>query len=49
MSQCPVCKWEIKDDGLAVRIDGKDIMVCCQECADKLRKDPKIVSTHKGE
>lgn len=38
--KCPVCDWEIKDDGKEVRADGRVILVCCDECAEKVRKDP---------
>lgn len=38
--KCPVCDWEIKDDGTQVRADGRVILVCCEECAEKVRKEP---------
>lgn len=34
--KCPVCDWEIKDAGVRVQKDGKTVVVCCKECADKL-------------
>ena len=37
MKKCPVCNWEIKDKGISVKSDGKNIVVCCSECADKLK------------
>lgn len=37
MSKCPVCDWEIKDNGVKVKTGGKEVTVCCQECADKLK------------
>lgn len=36
--KCPVCDWEIKDKGITVEQAGRKTVVCCQECADKLRK-----------
>jgi hypothetical protein len=38
--KCPVCDWEIKN-GVAVQHNGKKTVVCCKECADKLKKAPK--------
>ncbi len=32
-SKCPVCDWEIKDGGVKVTVGGKEITVCCDECA----------------
>ncbi|MCC6677798.1 MAG: hypothetical protein IT436_11685 [Phycisphaerales bacterium] len=40
MSKCPVCDWEIKDKGVKVKSGGKEVTVCCQECADKLKAQP---------
>ena len=35
--KCPVCDWENKDKGLRVKSSGKEVVVCCQECADKVK------------
>jgi hypothetical protein len=35
--KCPVCDWEIKDGGIKVKVGGKDITVCCDECAKKAK------------
>jgi len=35
--KCPVCDWEIKK-GVKVKAGGKEVTVCCRECADKLAK-----------
>jgi len=44
--KCPVCTWEIKDEGKTVEVDGEKITVCCDDCADQLRSDPrKYVTT----
>jgi len=32
-SKCPVCDWEIKDGGVKVTVAGKELTVCCDECA----------------
>lgn len=31
--KCPVCDWEIKDGGVKVTVGGKEITVCCDDCA----------------
>ncbi len=41
MAKCPVCDWEIKDKSVTVKQNGRSVVVCCRECADKLRKSPK--------
>jgi ribosome-binding protein aMBF1 (putative translation factor) len=44
MRKCPVCNWEIKDDGIKVKTGGKEVVVCCEECADKLNQKKKTPS-----
>jgi len=39
--KCPVCDWEIKDGGIKVKVAGKEITVCCDECAEKAKKESK--------
>ncbi len=36
--KCPVCDWEIKDSGVKVKVGGKEITVCCAECAKKAKE-----------
>ena len=38
--KCPVCDWEIKDGGITVKVGGKEITVCCDECAQKAKENP---------
>jgi hypothetical protein len=33
--KCPVCDWEITDGGIKITVKGKEITVCCDECAKK--------------
>jgi hypothetical protein len=33
--KCPVCDWAITDGGIQVTVAGKEITVCCDECAEK--------------
>jgi ribosome-binding protein aMBF1 (putative translation factor) len=41
VKKCPVCDWEIKDGGRKVTVGGKEITVCCDDCADKAREEPE--------
>ena len=38
--KCPVCDWEIKDGGIKVKVAGKEITVCCDDCAKKAKEAP---------
>jgi ribosome-binding protein aMBF1 (putative translation factor) len=38
--KCPVCDWEIKDGGIRVVVGGKEITICCDDCAQKAKEDP---------
>jgi YHS domain-containing protein len=38
--KCPVCDWEIKDAGIAVKAGGKEVIVCCDDCAKKMQENP---------
>lgn len=39
-TKCPVCEWEIKDAGTKVKVGGKEITVCCDDCAKKAKEIP---------
>lgn len=39
-TKCPVCDWEIKDGGIKVMVRGKEITVCCDDCAKKAKDSP---------
>ena len=38
-TKCPVCNWEIKDGGIKGQVGGKEIVVCCDDCATKANND----------
>jgi hypothetical protein len=38
--KCPVCAWEIKDNGQEVKVQDRTVLVCCDECAREVMKDP---------
>jgi ribosome-binding protein aMBF1 (putative translation factor) len=38
--KCPVCDWDIKDDGIKVKVGGQEIVVCCDDCAKKAKAEP---------
>ena len=40
-SKCPVCEWEIKEGGVKVTVGGKEITVCCDECAREAIAKPQ--------
>jgi ribosome-binding protein aMBF1 (putative translation factor) len=39
-TKCPVCDWDINDGGINVKVGGKEITVCCDDCAEKAETDP---------
>ncbi len=38
--KCPVCDWQITGDGIKITVGGKELTVCCDECAATAQKDP---------
>jgi ribosome-binding protein aMBF1 (putative translation factor) len=44
-SKCPVCDWAINDGGIKVTVAGKEITVCCDECAEKVKENPSQYAT----
>ncbi len=40
MKKCPVCDWEIKDEGVKVKVGTKTVLACCEDCAKKIKSDP---------
>jgi hypothetical protein len=38
--KCPVCDWEIQDGGIKVPAGGKEVVVCCEDCARKVQAEP---------
>jgi hypothetical protein len=39
-TKCPVCDWKIKDGGVKVQVGGREIVVCCDDCAKKAKGSP---------
>lgn len=39
-TKCLVCDWDINDGGIKVKVGGKEITVCCDECAQKAEENP---------
>jgi len=37
---CPVCGKEIKDGGVQAKIGGKEVTVCCSQCAKEAQEHP---------
>ena len=42
--KCPVCDWEITDGGIKVTVGGKEITVCCDDCATEAIANHKAAS-----
>lgn len=38
--KCPVCNDDIKDGEIKVKVGGKEITVCCDDCATKAKDVP---------
>ncbi len=38
--KCPVCGWDIKDQGHAVKVKEKTVVVCCEDCVKEVEKSP---------
>lgn len=39
-TKCPVCEWDINDGGIKVKVGGKEITVCCDECVKAAEENP---------
>jgi ribosome-binding protein aMBF1 (putative translation factor) len=42
--KCPVCDWEIQDAGIKVTVKGKEIEVCCDDCAKKAQEQAQATA-----
>jgi TRASH domain-containing protein len=38
--KCPVCGKDIKDGGVQAKLGGKDVTVCCSQCAKEAQEHP---------
>ena len=36
--KCPICGWDIQGGGIKVKVGSKMIVVCCDDCAEKMKK-----------
>lgn len=45
---CAACDYPLDDHAIVVRIGGKSVEVCCEECATKLREAHAAASTNDG-
>jgi hypothetical protein len=39
-TKCPVCDWDVNDGGIKVKAGGREIIVCCDDCAKQIEADP---------
>lgn len=37
--KCPVCDWKITDNGVKVMAGEREVIVCCEECKEKVMQD----------
>jgi hypothetical protein len=37
-AKCPVCGWDLPKDAPSVVVAGRQVTVCCDECAQKARQ-----------
>lgn len=42
---CAACDYVLDDNAIQVKIGGKTVEVCCEECAQKLRESHASAST----
>ena len=47
-NKCPVCDWEIKDDARTVKISGQSVVVCYDDCAEKVEANPEKYLTRRN-
>lgn len=40
-SKCPVCDWDIEKKGVSVKVGDRVVVVCCDDCAAKVREKPE--------
>lgn len=38
--KCPVCDYELDSKSKAVRVGGRKVRVCCDECGEKVAAQP---------
>ena len=45
---CAACDYPLDENAISVKIGGKTVEVCCEECATKLREAYGAVSARNG-
>src|SRR5438445_6584888 len=38
--KCPVCDWPMKTGGKTVKVGGRRVALCCDDCATKIKANP---------
>ncbi len=38
--KCPVCDYKLDASAKSVRVNGRTVKVCCDECDKKIRAEP---------
>ena len=39
-NKCPVCDYKLESEAKSVRVEGRTVKVCCDDCAEKVRTNP---------
>ena len=45
---CAACDYKLDDNAIKVKIGGKIVEVCCNECAEKLQEAKSSVTAHRS-
>jgi hypothetical protein len=40
-SKCPVCGWKLEAGATKIHVEGRDVAVCCDDCAAQLKAAPR--------
>jgi len=45
---CAACDYKLDDNAIKVKIGGKIVEVCCNECAEKLQEAKSSAAAHRS-
>ncbi len=45
---CAACDYKLDDNAIKVKIGGKIVEVCCNECAEKLKEAKSSAAAHRS-
>ena len=47
-TKCPVCDGKLDQNAKEVKVGGRTIKVCCDECAEKVKASPEKYAPRKA-